>query len=283
MPLQQASSHLDPTGNSNCRRPVRVIDVDHARAAARTRRHGVRIFEGGEASFGGFRQGVLWPRLLALTMALGFGPAGQHPIMAALLTVSVCLFDRTVLDRFGEDIGWVPTAMYLPLLVVAVGYPNLWHPEVAALPVALLLLALLQLVTRHTAAAASGASLALAAEASPTSLLIAPVVVLMSLMSCPRPIRSLALSALSAIVPSLAFSYTTWVFDGRALLQEPWYIPLLALALSGGFMLANVFGRPWLALTVERRRRWLLFIMVGCVGALSVAASILSGRILFSP
>jgi hypothetical protein len=243
------------------------------------------IFDGCEAAFGGFRQGVLWPRLLALTMSLGLGPAGQHAIMAALLAASICLFDRTVLDHFGEDMGWTPTAMYLPLVVVAAGYPNLWNPILAPLPVALLLLALLQLATHGTigAACASGVSLATAAEGHPASLLIAPVIVLLSLMSCQRPILALTLAALSGVVPSLAFSYTTWVFDGRALLQESWYIPLLAIALVFGLILANTFRRRWLALAVERRRRWLLLVMVGCVGSQAVAASILSGRILLSP
>src|SRR5437773_2168222 len=46
------------------------------------------IFEGCNAAFDQFRQGILWIRFLALTFALGIGPVGQQTICAGLLVAS---------------------------------------------------------------------------------------------------------------------------------------------------------------------------------------------------
>jgi hypothetical protein len=243
------------------------------------------IWEGCSAAFGDFRQGVLWIRFLALTHAVGLGPVGQHVILAGLLVLSVCLFDRGALDHFGEDLGWVPAAVFLALLLVGTGYPNLWNPIFAPLGIVCLTLGLLQVVTRGStrAACASAASLALAAEGHPAALLTAPVLVAAVCLSCRRPVRALLLSIVSGGVPSFAVSSTTWLHNGRALLREAWVLPFVAIALAGAVGGAVVLRGPWLALSVDRRRRWLLVAIVGGVTAQAVAASMLSHTVLFSP
>ncbi len=182
------------------------------------------VWDGTEAAFGHFRQGVLWIRFLALTFAAGLGPFGQQVILAGLFTVSVCLFDRGARTHFGEDLGWAPTALFLALLLFGVSYPNFWNPIISPLGVTGLTLGLLQVVTRGSSSAActSTASLALAAEGHPAALLAAPVVVATVCMSCRRPIRASLLSIVSGIVPSFAVSSTTWLHDGRAMLEQPW-------------------------------------------------------------
>ena len=243
------------------------------------------IFEGCSAAFGDFRQNVLWIRFLALTSAAGLGPVGQHVILAGLLMVSVCLLDRGALDAFGEDLGWAPAAVFLALLLVATGYPNLWNPIFAPLGIACVMLGLLQVVTHGStpAACASAASLALAAEGHPATLLIAPVVVATVCMSCRRPVRALSLSIVSGVVPSFAVSSSSWLHNGREVLREAWYVPLITAALAGAVLSAFKLRGPWLALSVERRRRWLLAMIVVGVTAQAAAASILSHAVLFSP
>ena len=242
------------------------------------------IFEGCDAAFGHFRQGVLWIRFLALTFALGLGPVGQHVILASLLTLSVCLFDRGALEHFGEDLGWAPAAIFLALVVVATGYPNLWNPTFAPLGIACLMLGLLEVVTHGStrAACASAASLALAAEGHPAALLMAPVLVAAVCLSCRRPLRAFLLSVASGLVPSFAFSSTTWFYNGQAILGEAWYIPLIAAALAGAIVIAATLRSAWLSTSADRRRLWLLRMIVVAVTSEAGAASILSHRILFS-
>lgn len=243
------------------------------------------IFDGCSAAFGDFRQGVLWIRFLALTFAAGLGPVGQHAILAVLLVSSVCLLDRTAIDHFGEDLGWAPAAVFLALLLVATGYPNLWNPIFAPLGIACLTLALLQVVTRGSsvAACASGASLALAAEGHPAALLTAPVVVAAVCLSCRRPVRVLFASILAGALPSFAASSSSWLHNGRAMLLTPWYVPLIAVGLAGAVGAGVTLRGGWLALALERRRRWLLAMIVASVVVQAAAASALSHTVLFSP
>jgi hypothetical protein len=242
-------------------------------------------FDGCSAAFGDFRQGVLWIRFLALTFAAGLGPVGQHAILASLLVLSVCLLDRGALDHFGDAIGWAPAALFFALVLVATGYPNLWNPLFAPLGIVCLTLGLLQVVTHGStrAACASAASLALAAEGHPAALLTAPVVVAALCMSCRRPVRALLLSIVSGVVPSFAVSSSSWLHNGQAMLREAWYVPLMAAALAGAVVGAWGVRGAWLALPVDRRRRWLLAMIVLSVLVQAAAASILSHRVLFSP
>lgn len=243
------------------------------------------VYEGCSASFGTFRQGALWVRFMALSQAIGLGLLGQHLLIAGYLVLGVCLFDRLVRDHFGDDLGWASTAMFLPLVILAVGYPVLWNPTVASLGIVVLTWSLLGVVTRGStwAACASAASLALVAEASWSALLIAPVLVLAILISCARPWRALLLAAISGLLPSLAASWMTWTVNVQALLRESWYLPFVAAAVAAGTIGALAARRRWLALAVAARRRWLLVLLVGTIAVETAAASVLARRLMFSP
>lgn len=242
-------------------------------------------FVGCDSSFGSFRQGALWVRFMAVTFALGLGPVVQHVAIAAWLILGVCAFDFSVRRHFGDDIGWQATAMFLASIIVAVGYPNLWNPTIASLGVALLTWALLEVVTHGSTAAAcaTGACLALTAEASWSAFLIGPVVALAVIMSSRRPWIALSLSFASALIPSLAWSYTTWNTNLQALLRESWQAPFLAAAVAIGLAAGFALRPRWLALAAPARRRWLLAMSVGAIVSLALIASVLAQRPLISP
>ncbi len=162
------------------------------------------VYHGCDSSFGTFRQGALWVRFLALTWALGLGPIFQHLAIAGWLVLGVCLFDRFVRKHFGEEIGFPSTAMFLALIVLAVGYPNLWNPTIASLGVVLLTWSLLEVATCGSiwSACASGISLVLTAEASWSAFLVGPIVALTTAMSCRTPLRALVLGGASGLALS---------------------------------------------------------------------------------
>lgn len=243
------------------------------------------IFEGCSASFGGFQQGALWARLLGVTFALGIGPVGQYWIAAGLLALSAGLFDRMVRVHFGADMGRLPVALYLPLVVLAVGFPNLWQPMLGGLGVVAVTWALLAVVTTGAlaAAGAAAAGLALAAEGTWSAYLALPVVVLAVLASCPRPLVALGVAAAGGALPSLAFSRTPWVANLRALAAERWYVVFVAFGLLITVILAGAGRQRWLALPVETRRCSLLVALAAAVVAQIGAACLLSRRLLFSP
>ncbi len=243
------------------------------------------VFEGCDSSFGAFRQGVLWVRFMALTTALGLGPVFQHVLIAAWLVLGVCLFDWCVRKHFGEDMGWAPVSMFLPLITLAVGYPNLWNPTIASLGVVLLTWSLLEVVTRGSIgpACASGASLALTAEASWSAFLIGPVVATAVLMSCERPFRALFVTIAGSFAVSLACSHTTWEINLGAVLQEPWYLPFFAVALASALIPGLILHSRWLTLDLDARRGWLLVLLVSAIGTLALVASLLARRLLISP
>ncbi len=242
-------------------------------------------FEGAEAAFGHFRQGALWVRFLAMTFAAGLGPAGQHLILASLIVLSVCLFDHGARNHFGDDVGSPSTAIFLVLLIVAIGYPIMSNPIFAPLGVVCSMLALLRVITSGTsgAAFASGASLALAAEGHPAALLMAPVVVAIVCLSCRQPVRAVLFSIVGGVVPSFAVSSTTWLNNGEAMLRETWYLALIVVGFAAAVFIATVLRGRWLALDVDRRCRWFLVMTVGAVGGQTVAASILSHAFLLFP
>jgi hypothetical protein len=243
------------------------------------------VFEGCASSFGAFRQGALWVRFMALTTALGLGAVFQHVVIATWLVLGVCLFDWTVRKHFGPDMGWAPAAMFFPLIVLAVGYPNLWNPTVASLGVVLLTWSLLEVVTRGSfgAACACGASLALTAEASWSAFMIGPVVATAVLMSCARPVLALFGAVASGFALSLACSHTTWEANLGATLREPWYLPFFAAALATVLVPGLLLRPRWLKLDLEARCGWLLGVLVSTIATLALVASVLSGRLLISP
>jgi hypothetical protein len=273
--LYLAAMGVEPTSHTDTAR-----DILLARDGLAT-----GVFEGCDASYGGFRQGALWVRLLAFSHGLGLGPVAQHAFISIWLIAGVVLFDRLVRTQFGAHVGSTSTAMFLPLIVLAIGYPNLWNPTIASLAVVLLTWALLEVVTRGSlgAAWASGAGLALAAEASWSAFLIGPVVAVAVLVSCSRPLLASGFAILGALVPSLSWSYTTWKFNSAAIVREPWHLPFLATATAALIGLALGARRRWRRLAVERRRTTLLAFLVGTMLLLALSASILARRLLISP
>jgi hypothetical protein len=95
---------------------------------------------------------------------LGIGPVGLHRFVVVMLAFCVCVFDRESLRRFGADLGWVPGAIYLPLVTWAAGYPNSWNPVLTAPGGVVLTFALLDVVmhgsTLSACVAAVGVALA---------------------------------------------------------------------------------------------------------------------------
>ncbi len=243
------------------------------------------IYQGCDSSFGTFRQGALWVRFMALTWALGLGPIFQHLAIAGWLVLGVCLFDRFVRKHFGEALGSPATVMFFALTVLAVGYPNLWNPTIASLGVVLLTWSLLEVVTRGSvwSACATGAGLALTAEASWAAFMIGPVAALIVSMSCGSPLRALVLSAASGLSLSVAWSHTTWSTNLRAILGEPWYLPFGLVAAAAAMVIGFALRPRWLESAIEERRVRLLQILVGSIAALALVASILARRLLISP
>jgi hypothetical protein len=244
------------------------------------------VFHGGSGTtFDAIRQGELWIRFLAGTFSVGLGVVGQHVITIALAALSLAIFDQRVRTYFGQDIGWAPIGVFLPLMLVASVYPIATAGYLGAPLLVASTLALVHVATTGSTVTAClcGASLAFAAELHPVTLLGVPVFVVTVLMSCRRPIRALALGIASGIAAALAVSFHTWLNNARVLLNLPWCMALMA----GGLALALLIGargRPrWLALDVERRRLLLLVGILGTIMAEVTAASTIGPRMLLMP
>ncbi len=243
------------------------------------------VYQGCASSFGTFRQGALWVRAIAASLVMGLGPVGQHFAIALWLIAGVTAFDHMVRKHFGSAIDWRSTAIFFALTILAVGYPNLWNPTIASFAVVLLTWALLEVATRgsHVSAVAAGAALALCAEASWSAFMMAPVVGLAVVVACIRPLLGLVGAAIGCLIPSLAWSYPTWVVNSQALLRESWQLPFVAVGGLLGLISGLAMRRRWGALPVESRRRWMIGSMVVSIAALTLAASLLANRLLISP
>ncbi|MBX3026794.1 hypothetical protein KF840_17950 [bacterium] len=242
-------------------------------------------FEGNATTFAGLRTGTLMIRCFAAVLASGLGMVALQMIVAMAWGVSMAVFDRGVRRWFGADVGWTPVGILLPLLVVAAAFPLADTGYLGAPVLVASTLTLLQVAAGGSslAAAACGASLALAAEMHPVLLLGVPVFLVTTWMSCPRPFRALSAGVASGVAMALAASFHTWIDNARALLMTPWTVPLIAGAAGCGLAIATWGRRRWLALAVERR---LVLLLVGTVAfnaAAIIAASAAARSLLLRP
>lgn len=242
--------------------------------------HGV--FSGCQTSFPGIKHGTLWVRLLAATFALGMGPVGQQIVGMALAVLAVVAFDRGVRRDFGEGVGWLATALFVPMMVITFSYPAATNGYLGPPLLVAATWALLDVATTGSTRAAvlGGISLAFAAELHPVMLLVLPVYLVLVLMTCDRPIRALFVGAASGTAVALILSSDSWLYDAGNLAGERWSVVLVAVALAAAFALSFAGRRRWLALDVERRRFLLLVAIVATVLGEIVAASVATGQVL---
>ena len=175
-------------------------------------------FAGGSTTtFPGIRMGELWVRILAFTFALGLGPVTQQAIAMVLAGLSIALFDRAIRRYFGDDIGWAPVAVLLPLMLVSIFYPIATQGYLGAPALVSSTLALLYVTTSGStlAACVAGASLAFGAELHPVMLLGVPVFVVTVAMSCRQPALALPLAIASGIAAALAMSFHGWIGNAQ--------------------------------------------------------------------
>ena len=219
-------------------------------------------------------------RILAVIFAAGLGAVAAQVIATLLAALSIALFDRGVRSHFGDDIGWTPAGLFLAITLAAITYPIATAGNLGAPALAAATLALLYVTTSGSTLAAGicGASLAFAAEVHPVTLLGVPVAILTIGVSCRRPIRALALGFASGIAAASALSLHGWIGNARALLAEPWCVPLVVGSLALTLVVAAGVRPRWLALDIGRRRILLLVAIVGSVVAEMVAASLVARR-----
>jgi len=239
------------------------------------------IFNGGcGTTFPGIRQPELFTRFLAATFAIGLGPVGQQVIMILITALSLALFDRAARKHFGEDIGWVPAAVLLPIMLIVFVYPIATPGYLCPPTLVASTLGLLYLATTGTTRAACicGVGVAFAGEFHVIGLLGVPVFVMTLFLACRQPIRGPLLGIASAIAAALLMSFNGWVNNAKTILRHP---EVVALA-TGALIVVALIGirwRPsWQKLDIGQRRRFLLLGIVGLVAAEVMAGAVITRK-----
>lgn len=239
------------------------------------------IFNGGcGTTFPGIRQPELFTRFLAATFAIGLGPVGQQVIMILVTALSLALFDRAARKHFGEDIGWVPVAIFLPIMLIVFVYPIATPGYLCPPTLVASTLGLLHLAKTGTTRAACicGAGVAFAGEFHVIGLLGVPIFVMTLLLACRQPIRGPLLGVASAIATALLISFNGWLNNARTILGHPEVVALAAGALVVAVLIAVRCRPSWQKLDVDRRLRFLLLGIVGSVSAAVFVGAVITGK-----
>lgn len=236
------------------------------------------IFNGGcGTTFPGIRQPELFTRFLAATFAIGLGPVGQQVIMILITALSLALFDRAARKHFGEDIGWVPAAVLLPIMLMVFVYPIATPGYLCPPTLVASTLGLLYLATTGTTRAACicGMGVAFAGEFHVIGLLGVPVFAMTLFLACRQPIRGPLLGIASAIAAASLMSFNGWVNNAITILRHPEVVALATGALIVVVLIGIRWRPSWQKLDVGQRRRFLLLVIVG-----SVAAEVMAGAVI---
>ncbi len=207
-------------------------------------------------SFDGLVQGAGWIRLLALLR--GLGPVAIHRLLivadAASVGAMLLLARRTLTARaariaaiaFGVAIGPV------------IGYPLLWNPAIAPLPVVAFAAALYAYAARRGAAPLLGAVIALACliESHIGYVAYAPLLLVAVLALADRPWATLAATVAAIAGIELLVSREAMAVAVRVLSHAAAAVPVVILCAVACVVVVR--RRPWVAALAPERRAALL-------------------------
>jgi hypothetical protein len=234
---------------------------------------GLPCDRGPPASLGVFVQGALWTRFLAVAAALHLGATGVQVatsfLQAVGAAVAVVAARRLVPPATA---AWIAAA-WTVLGAIVSGAPVLWNPTLVPLPLALFGLSLVALADGGplAAAAAAGASLALAADCHVLASAFVPVLVAATVACARRPIPS-TLAALAALaLVWLLDSPAACAVNAHALLASGAGAPLGAMLLLAA--LSGAAARSRLG-TIPVHARACVFLATGAALAACAAAAV---------
>ncbi|MCB9787726.1 MAG: hypothetical protein H6744_13670 [Deltaproteobacteria bacterium] len=190
---------------------------------------------GPPATFGGLVQGALWIRVLALCHAAGLQPDGVQSLTLALHALATAVSWWALRRLASATAALAGAALFFAGAVLVTGYPALWNPSIAPLPLAAFWALLLALAAGAgpLLGALCGVALALCLDSHVIDALLVPTFALTVAMGARRPLAAL-LAGFAALAGTLALdSGAAWLANLDSLRRASPALPLaLPLALA---------------------------------------------------